>query len=64
MKYTVLVASLLALSLSACVSRSYEKETIVTPAPKTVVVPGPQGPQGPEGPKGPSGDTTVIIPAR
>lgn len=52
MKYTMLIASLLALSLSACVSRSYEKETVVNPAPKTVVVPGPSTP----------GETTVIIP--
>lgn len=64
MKYTIWVAALLALSLGACVSRTVEKETVVTPPAKTVVVPGPEGPPGPPGPPGKPGDTTVIIPAR
>jgi hypothetical protein len=52
--------------LSACVTRTIEKETVVE-RPRVQAVPGPQGPPGPPGPQGatgPTGDTTIVIPAR
>ena len=54
------------LMLSACVTRTVEKETVVDrPRAEVVPVPGPQGPPGPPGPSGatgPAGDTTIVIP--
>jgi hypothetical protein len=43
--------------LSACVSRTVERETVVDPRPSRVeVVPAPQGATAP------AGDTTIIVP--
>lgn len=51
MKYTLLISAVIAtLSLVAC-----ERETVVTPAPATVVVPGPAGPTGATGDQGATG---------
>jgi ABC-type uncharacterized transport system auxiliary subunit len=71
MKFVVMALAVTAL-LSGCVSRTYEKETVVDPqrpASSTVVVP--QGATAPSGttvvvpqnaPPPPSGDTTIIVP--
>jgi len=53
------IVSLLGLVLlSACVSRTVERETVVDPRPSRVeVVPAPQGAT-----TAPAGDTTIIVP--
>jgi hypothetical protein len=51
--------------LSACVTRTVERETVVEKPRAVEVVPGPQGPPGPPGPRGstgPAGDTTIVVP--
>jgi hypothetical protein len=67
MKKTFVLLAVISL-LGACVSRTYEKETVVEPRPSTVVVP--QGSTAPSGPTivvpqntpPPSGDTTIVVP--
>jgi len=48
--------------LTACVTRTVEKQTVVKEPGAVQVVPGPQGPPGPAGATGPAGDTTIIVP--
>jgi hypothetical protein len=63
MKYSILLAAVAALSLTAC-----EKTVTNNPPPETpaaVAVPGPQGPAGtpgPQGEPGKPGDTVIVAP--
>ena len=51
MRYTFLISAVIAtLGLVAC-----ERNTVATPTPPTVVVPGPAGPAGPTGATGTQG---------
>ena len=53
MRYTLLISAVIAtLGLVAC-----ERNTVATPTPPTVVVPGPAGPVGPTGATGTQGAT-------
>ena len=73
MKFTMLLAALTALTLSAC-ERPKEVVAVPVPGPTAVVpvpVPGPAGapgapgapgPEGEKGEKGRPGDTVVIVP--
>jgi hypothetical protein len=56
----IVIAIVAAALLSACATRTIERQTIVEKQPPRVeYLPGPQGPPGPPGPQG---DTAVIIP--
>jgi hypothetical protein len=55
----IVVFLLSAALLSACATRTIEKQTIVEKPPRVEYVPGPQGPPGPPGRQG---DTAVVIP--
>jgi hypothetical protein len=63
MKYSILLAAVAALGLTAC-----EKTVTNNPPPETpaaVAVPGPQGPAGapgPQGEPGKPGDTVIVAP--
>jgi hypothetical protein len=61
MKYSILIAAVAALSLTACEKTVNNNPPVETPA--AVAVPGPQGPAGPAGEPGKPGDTVVVAPA-
>jgi len=61
MKYSILIAAVAALSLTACEKTVNNNPPADTPA--AVAVPGPQGPAGPAGEPGKPGDTVVVAPA-
>jgi hypothetical protein len=60
---TILIPAALAslFALAACDKPAVVAVPTPSPAPSTVVVPGPPGQPGPQGESGKPGDTTVIV---